>query len=64
MAHDRESILIGDSMVAEGSVNSLLTLSKPGSLDRTGSGAPAGVLDNVSGERELSSQLCSSLSAS
>lgn len=64
MAHGRESILVGGSLVAEGSVKSLLISQqtrKPGQDRKQGS---AGVLDNVSGERELSSQLCSSLSAS
>lgn len=64
MAHGRENISVGDSLVAEGSVKTLFKSQqtrKPGQDRKQDS---AGVLDNVSRERELSSQLCSSLSAS
>lgn len=64
MTHGRESILVGSSLVAEGSVNSLLISQQIRKLGQDRKQGSAGVLDNVSGQRELSSQLCSSLSAS
>lgn len=64
MTHGRESILVGSSLVAEGSVNSLLISQQIRKLGQGRKQGSAGVLDNVGGQRELSSQLCSSLSAS
>lgn len=64
MAPGRESILMGGSVVAKGLADLCSHLNTPGNRYRIGSRILAGILDNVSKDRELSSNLHSSFSAS